>query len=304
MLALPSWENPDRSYFQPPGPFSAPIHFLNATATALNVFTGHTDSFCRPSPYTVPAEWILTNSRTLLPASIPNIPLQVMEENPYGSSGPRRDFEAHRTDMDENPTPSTPLVEHKWYSPPTPADTGDAVTLAGQSREPSTPSNNEFCLASLPEHSTISQAAATSSPDIADADHGTVLLQGNTQIPSICVHHHSGAGAGDSHLLQDASSPAWCLGVPQLNRMAVTAPLNDVRFLAVPWSRPHHCDELPRADTRKRKMLLWLDRVYTLINARDSFDGPTISRDADQASTSRKISSGHGPNPWHQPGLS
>lgn len=244
------------------------------------VSTGHTDSFCRLSSYIVPAEWILTNGRTLLLASIPNTSLQMMEEDIYDSSGPRRAFEAHRTDMDENPTPSTPLVgklsnklcgvgpantctEHKGYSPPTSADTGDAVTLAGQSREPSTPSNMDFCLASLPEHSTISQTAATSKPDIADADNGTVLLQGNTQIPSICVHHHSGAGAGDSHLLQDASSPAWCLGVPQLNRMAVTALLNDVRFLAVPWSRPHHCDELPRADTRKRKMLLWLHRVYS-----------------------------------------
>ncbi|KAF9496533.1 hypothetical protein BDN71DRAFT_1495224 [Pleurotus eryngii] len=241
-----------------------------------------------------------------------------MEEDICDSSGPRRVFEARRIDVDENITPSEPLVEHKRNSPPTSADTGDAVMLAGRSREPFTPSNIDLIPAPLPEHSTTSRTVATSRPD---TDHGSVLLQGNTQIPSICVHHHSGAGAGDSHLLQDASSPSWCLGVPQLNRMAVTAPLNDVRFLTVPWSREHHCDELPRVDTRKRKMLLWLYRVYSeayqalvskglkqikkprLIFGTLSTAKPNTydhrHGDADRASTSGNLSSRHGPNTQH-----
>ncbi len=159
---------------------------------------------------------------------------------------------------------SNAYTETKWDSAPTSTDTGDTVMLAGRSQGPRTPSNIELDPAPLLEQDEMLRTAApetTSGP--AEPVHTSVLLQGNAQIPSIRVHHHSGAGAGESQLLQDTSSPAWCLGVPQLNRMAVTAPLNDVRFLTVPWSRPHHCDERPKVDTRKRNSLLWLRRVYT-----------------------------------------
>ncbi|KAL4265821.1 hypothetical protein AB1N83_003876 [Pleurotus pulmonarius] len=172
---------------------------------------------------------------------------------------------ARRTDRAGTLTHSALSVETKWDSAPTSTDTGDTVMLAGRSQRPRTPSNIELDPAPLLEQDKMLRTAApesTSGP--AESFHGSVLLQGNAQIPSIRVHHHSGAGAGESQLLQDASSHAWCLGVPQLNRMAVTAPLNDVRFLTVPWSRPHHCDERPKVDTRKRNKLLWLRRV--LIN--------------------------------------
>lgn len=204
-----------------------------------------------------------------------------MEEDIYS---PRVTFKARRIDWEGILTlsnlflgklinghcgigPGNPCTETEWGSAPSFADTGDTDRLAGQSREPRTLYNIDMCPASLPEHNKISRTPASENklgPGTADAVSGTVLLQGNTQIPSICVHHHSGAGVGESQLRQDASSSTWCLGVPQYNRMAVTTPLNDVRFLTVPWSRPHHCDERPKVDdTRKRRKLLRLHRGYT-----------------------------------------